>query len=151
MLFSEGLYSIEIDIKIKDKENNEVCLPSLEIKKNIEDFQAFHQALTNQIKNLKFPNIPKLPSVNIKPFIDQKFHNQRIEIIQKIFDLCLFYSQQYPDLREMIFYILYKFLIKDARFKEDSDEVLKSKNKSGKKEKPKVPKYEEHDHLQSRH
>lgn len=47
----------------------------------------------------------------------------------------------------MIFYILYKFLIKDARFKEDSDEVLKSKNKSGKKEKPKVPKYEEHDQL----
>jgi hypothetical protein len=79
MLFSEGLYSIEIDISILEnpkeainqssqKQKSSITLPTLEIKKNIEDFQAFHQALTNQIKNLKFPSIPKLPSVNIKPF-----------------------------------------------------------------------------------
>jgi hypothetical protein len=55
-------------------------MPVLRIKKSFDDFWAFHTAISNKFKNIRFVDFPKSSTFkSSKP-------SERIEIFQKLFD-----------------------------------------------------------------
>jgi hypothetical protein len=53
----------------KDKFLN---LPRLSNKRTSDDFEAFHMALSNKFKNIKFPELPKSSTLSFKAKINEK-------------------------------------------------------------------------------
>jgi hypothetical protein len=83
-LISEGSFQIEIEMNKGCLGLSDSDLPTLQVKRTYEDFCAFHMALSNRFKNIKFPDFPKSSSVQI--IKGQKLIEMRIEIFQKLFD-----------------------------------------------------------------
>ena len=84
-------------------------MPVLRIKKSFDDFWAFHTAISNKFKNIRFVDFPKSSTFkSSKP-------SERIEIFQKLFDQILHSASQYDTLRTKMLSMLYKFVVADSK------------------------------------
>ncbi len=82
----EGFYSLQITFRSALlNEASTSDLAPLSNKRTFDDFWAFHIALCNKFKNVRFPEMPKTSTV----FKGSKVHEQRIQVFQKIIDLIL--------------------------------------------------------------
>ena len=95
---------------------NDLC--KLQNRRTYDDLWAFHIALSNQFKNIKFPDLPK--SSSLPSFKSSKIHDQRIEVFQKLIDQILLNAKQYESLRTKMMSMLYKFAILESEPCEDT-------------------------------
>lgn len=84
---SECQYHIEVEFKNKKlfskDAGNQSKHPKLVNKRTNDDFEAFHMALANKFKNIKFPELPKSSTLSLR---GAKVFEKRCEVFQKLLD-----------------------------------------------------------------